>query len=873
MGRHHSLSLSPAPPTDRNRAKSKKSHKTRKSKDRSRSPHHKQMGATNEKVERESKRRKERQVSNKEKSKKKDKSEADPKDKVREVNKEKISEDDETRAPDLIDGSEDELQKMKAMLQKQLEIEDELERKESAKRKVAVLSDSEEGGKRIRSEKLKDYSESKDLKYASKHHKKHKHHGKSPSKSLSRHDRNIESPRIESLNSPSLSSKEQTNELLSTKPGSERNRSPDKLTLRDERDGYSSYQSSSRQEDTASGSKRRERERRSSGESRGYRDKENFNYSEQRSKQTKTSDTYWNKYADKLGITIKDPVKDVKEPKNISDNNRRKISRKEFKKDSPPKETKSSDLEKSNKQSDYRKNEGESTLKKSVMDPLATKTGGAYIPPAKLKMMQDQITDKSSAAFQRLAWEALKKSINGLVNKVNVSNIGIIVRELFRENIVRGRGILCRALMQAQAFSPTFTHVYGAMVAVINTKFPQIGELLLHRLVIQFRKGVRRNDKTACMASCRFIAHLINQQVAHEVVALEILTMLLERAKDITDDSEIGDKSRKASVELAIAFLKECGMKLTELSPKGLMFVTETLRNVLHEGKLDSRYQYMIEVLMAIKKGGFKDFPAVIEELDLVEEEDQFTHIVELDGKLESHDILNVFKHDPNYEESEQKYKELKESILGESDDEDDGESGDEESGGSDSDDEASEDDGEKRDQDGNIILDKTETNLVAFRRIVYLTIQSSINVDECAHKLLKGEIKPGWEEELCNMIIDCCAQQRTYMKFYGLLAQRFCLLNKSYQAHFESIFKDAYETCHRLEIEKLRNVSKLFSHLFFTDAISWEAMSCIHLNQDETTSSSRVFLKIVFEVSTNFKFLLVVLSFIFIRSIRLLKF
>lgn len=38
-----------------------------------------------------------------------------------------------------------------------------------------------------------------------------------------------------------------------------------------------------------------------------------------------------------------------------------------------------------------------------------------------------------------MSWEALKKSINGLVNKVNVSNIKDIVMEIFGENIVRGR--------------------------------------------------------------------------------------------------------------------------------------------------------------------------------------------------------------------------------------------------------------------------------------------------------------------------------------------------------------------------------------------------------------------------------------------------
>ena len=184
-------------------------------------------------------------------------------------------------------------------------------------------------------------------------------------------------------------------------------------------------------------------------------------------------------------------------------------------------------------------------------DLLTTKTGGAYIPPAKLRMMQKNITDKSSEAYQRLAWEALKKSINGLINKVNSPNIAVIVRELFAENIVRGRGLLCQSVIQAQTASPTFTHVYAALAAIINTKFPNIGELLLKRLILNFKRGFKRNDKIRCTSSVRFIGHLVNQQVAHEVLSLEILTLLLENP---TDDS----------AEVAITFLKEVGQKLSE---------------------------------------------------------------------------------------------------------------------------------------------------------------------------------------------------------------------------------------------------------------------------------------------------------------------
>lgn len=465
-----------------------------------------------------------------------------------------------------------------------------------------------------------------------------------------------------------------------------------------------------------------------------------------------------------------------------------------------------------------------------TVELLTSRTGGAYIPPAKLRLMQAEITDKSGAAYQRIAWEALKKSIHGYINKVNVSNIGLITRELLKENIVRGRGLLARSIIQAQAASPTFTSVYAALTAIINSKFPNIGELILKRLIIQFKRGFRRNDKPLCISSGTFIAHLVNQRVAHEIVALEILTLLVETP---TDDS----------VEVAIAFLKECGMKLTEVSRKGIEAIFEMLRNILHEGQLDKRVQYMIEVMFQVRKDGFKDHEAVAEELDLVEEENQFTHLITLDEATDSQDILNVFKFDGEYINNEDKYKQLSKEILG--------------SDISDSENEEEDDEEESSDEDSSIaategkegvIVDNTETNLTALRRTIYLTIHSSLDFEECAHKLMKMQLKPGQETELCHMFLDCCAEMRTYEKFFGLLAGRFCAINKIYVTPFEQIFQDSYHTIHRLDTNKLRNVSKFFAHLLFTDSISWEVLSCIKLTEEDTTSSNRIFIKILFQ-------------------------
>ena len=47
-----------------------------------------------------------------------------------------------------------------------------------------------------------------------------------------------------------------------------------------------------------------------------------------------------------------------------------------------------------------------------------------------------------------MAWQALRKSVNGFINKVNVANIQSIVVELFGINLVRGRGLFARSIIK-----------------------------------------------------------------------------------------------------------------------------------------------------------------------------------------------------------------------------------------------------------------------------------------------------------------------------------------------------------------------------------------------------------------------------------------
>lgn len=473
--------------------------------------------------------------------------------------------------------------------------------------------------------------------------------------------------------------------------------------------------------------------------------------------------------------------------------------------------------------------------------PSGGRTGGVYIPPFKLaqlrKSQEENPDDPNNAENQKASWEALRKSINGLINKVNVANIKQIIPDLFQLNLIRGRGLFARAIMKAQLASPGFTPIYASLISVINTKLPENGELILKRIIYGFKRAYKRRDKITAGALAKFIAHLVNHQVAHELLALQLLTVLLEEP---TDDS----------VEIGVGFVKEVGQLLQELSPQGLIAIFERFRGILHEGDIDKRVTYTIEGLFAIWKSDFKDFPAIPPELDLVEREDQITFDINFEDDIDKEEMLDIYRFDPKFAENEELYLEIKREILGDEEEEYEDGDADDESG------EGDENHGEvvsyeidkTKDINASQVIDLTEQDLVNLRRSIYLTIMSSVSYDECCHKLLKLNIPQGYEHELCNMLIECCANERSYLRYYGLMGQRFCMVHKKYQDAFDQTFQTQYETIHRLETNKLRNVAKFFAHLVSQDSLPWTVFAYIHLNEHDTTSSSRIFIKILIQ-------------------------
>ncbi|XP_012857748.1 PREDICTED: pre-mRNA-splicing factor cwc22-like [Erythranthe guttata] len=444
-----------------------------------------------------------------------------------------------------------------------------------------------------------------------------------------------------------------------------------------------------------------------------------------------------------------------------------------------------------------------------------TVSSAVYVPPFKWSSENQTSGGGGGVEYQ-------KRRINGLMNKANPTNIkNFIIPALLAEDLTRGsKGLFCRSCIKSQVASPIFTPLFAALVAAVNSKFPETGLLLLRMLALQFWRAHFSKDRRLLSASVRFVAHLVNQRVVNEAIAFELLL----------DNLLFGNPSLDC-VEVAVCLVRECGSFLLEASPTELDRVFARLRTVLAKDEMDNRVRFMIEELFALRMKSFEGQPAVVPELNVVDNEEQWiTHRVSVADEIEAEvdaevdeDMIERLRalQIANFvapDKEEQLITHQVSVVV---------------------------------DQMG-IVKDETEKNLIHFRRSIQLAITDSVDYEEAGNKLL-GIIKPGEEMELCTVFLECCGSERNYRHYYALLGHRLCAVNEDYQAEFQKCFVKQYQTVDSLDINKMRNLAMLLAHLLAMEALTWRFFRFVPLTVEGTTSSSRVFLKILFQELSEF--------------------
>lgn len=420
--------------------------------------------------------------------------------------------------------------------------------------------------------------------------------------------------------------------------------------------------------------------------------------------------------------------------------------------------------------------------------------------------------------YQKSQWGVLSKSISYQLSR-NVP-INETVVELIKLNLIRGQGLFVRSIMKLQLENVHLTPEYASIAAVINSKFEEIGNLLLRRLVLQFRKAYLSDDKSLCISSSKFLAHLVNQKVVNEVLILQMIQLLLQ---NVTNDS----------MEIVFNILKVVGRNLNENSKPASTMIMTKLRDVLQGNQITEIKS--IETILDWNRNAFSKYPILPKYLDLVEEQDQTAHFIELGDGLNASSELDLFLLDEKYNENEKAYDTLKKEIL--------------------------EAEKEEEEEEAHVeekpvvviapVVDLTEADILQYQKTVYLKIMSSMSADEAVHKLLQltsKDKKDRNNELMVDMVIKCCSQEKTYSKYFGVIGEKLCLINKSWEEVFSNLFKTYYGKIDKFENNAIRNIGKFFGHLFGSNALPLTAWDEVKLTEEHTNSASRIFLKFIIQ-------------------------
>lgn len=410
---------------------------------------------------------------------------------------------------------------------------------------------------------------------------------------------------------------------------------------------------------------------------------------------------------------------------------------------------------------------------------------------------------------ERELWVAYKRAIDSILRRATAESLKQQIPELFRKvNLLWCLGLFVRQTMRRQLEDYDSTAVYAALVAVVNVHF-DVAELIISRVILQFRKFYLRNDERVWYPLV-FVGHLVNQRVCLEVVALQILQLLLL------------DQWTASSVEMAVELTTTIGEAL-ESKPDAAATVYARFRELLKESRLNRDNQRRVKRLFDHRRGQFRQFPRVVRNLNLVDPADRPTPVfVDMNGALQAHDDQSRFYPAQNLEEE---YKEMLQEILPEEETQDAVKN--------------------TSHQPLEHVVDLTDSERLGLQKRVYQSIMSSLSANEAVHKLVKLQITP---VVVADMVIKCCAQEKTYTKFFGEICDRLAQ-RPEYHEQFVGLFARYYDAVSEYDANAVRNLGRLFGHMFALDYLAldqlWEPLK---LTAETTSAATRIFLKFVFQ-------------------------
>ncbi|XP_019363701.1 PREDICTED: nucleolar MIF4G domain-containing protein 1 [Gavialis gangeticus] len=435
-----------------------------------------------------------------------------------------------------------------------------------------------------------------------------------------------------------------------------------------------------------------------------------------------------------------------------------------------------------------------------------------YVPP-QARGAGERMDDKKREELLRL-----KKTVNGLVNRLSEPNMASIsgqLEELYMANSRKDMNetltdILMNACVGAAAMPARLMMEHVLLVSILHhTVGIEVGAHFLEAVVKKFDElYTSETEGKECENLFILIAHLYNFHVVHSLLIFDLLKKLV---------STFTEKD----IELILLLLKNVGFSLRKDDASALKeLISEAQNKASAVGKKfqdQSRVRFMLETMLALKNNDMRKIPGYdpepVEKLRKLQR--PLVHNsgsgreTQLRVSLES--LLNAdqvgrwwiigssWSGAPMIDDTNNKTQQqlpvgkVSSKILE---------------------------------------LARKQRMNTDIRKNIFCVLMTSEDFLDAFEKLLKLGLKDQQEREIVHVLLDCCLQEKTYNPFYAYLAAKFCEYDRRFQMTFQFSFWDKIRDLGNLSPTAFSNLVCLLVHVLKTKSLSISVLKVIEFSE-----------------------------------------
>jgi len=460
-----------------------------------------------------------------------------------------------------------------------------------------------------------------------------------------------------------------------------------------------------------------------------------------------------------------------------------------------------------------RKRNNDGTIVKDSVPESADTSGSAepskYIPPA----MRNK-SSLSESEEKKIALSRLSKQLKGLLNRLAETNMHGIARQVegfYRQFSRNDVNMTLTELLMFSLVSPVATPTrlvmeHVMLLAVLHANVgTEVGAHILQSVVKRFSSLYSQVGSTEDKTLDNLIL-IISYIYSFKIVGAKLIFDILNK---------LSDSFTTKDIELILVTLRNCGFVLRKDDPGSLKTLILKIQSQACKSKdEDSRVQFMLEVLMAIKNNNVNKIPNY--------DPSHFDHLKKsLKTYLREGNFVTELKIgflDLVQAESRGRWWIVGSAFTGElaggkEEEKDDSKYGEE---------------GKQQFSDKLLDLARKMRMNTDNRRHIFCLVMTAEDYMDCAEKLVKLGTKNQMEREVVFVLTDCCMQETQYNKYYAHLASRLATIDRKYRLAMQFHIWDRLKQVKDLKKFQLNNLAQFTTFLIKEKAQSLGVLKVI---------------------------------------------